>query len=112
VCVSESAHVCVTCVLPPVLSCTRLRDMEQVMAKVWKKELTKLHRPRAISSYRATQSQRVRLWGKVSHRYRSRISSYRATQSQQVRLWGKVSHRYKSRISSYRATQSQQVRLG
>lgn len=41
----------VTCVFPPVLSCTRLLDMEQVMAKVWKKELMKLQRPRAISSW-------------------------------------------------------------
>lgn len=41
----------VTCVFPPVLSCTRLLDIEQVMAKVWKKELMKLQRPRAISSW-------------------------------------------------------------
>lgn len=40
-----------TWVFPPVLSCTRLLDMEQVMAKVWKKELMKLHKPRAISSW-------------------------------------------------------------
>lgn len=40
-----------TCVLPPVLSCTRLLDIEQVMAKVWKKELMKLQRPKAISSW-------------------------------------------------------------
>lgn len=41
----------VTCVFPPVLSCTRLLDIEQVMAKVWKKELMKLQRPRAMSSW-------------------------------------------------------------
>lgn len=44
------ACLCMTCVFPPVLSCTRLLDMEQVIAKVRKKELMKLHSPRAISS--------------------------------------------------------------
>lgn len=39
-----------TWLLPPVLSCTRLRDMEQLMAKHWKKPPRKLERPRAISS--------------------------------------------------------------
>lgn len=34
-----------------MLSCTRLLDIEQVMAKVWKKELMKLQRPRAMSSW-------------------------------------------------------------
>lgn len=40
-----------TCVFPPVLSCTRLLDIEQVMAKVWKKELRKLQSPNAMSSW-------------------------------------------------------------
>lgn len=39
-----------TWLLPPVLSCTRLRDMEQLMAKHWKKPPRKLQRPSAISS--------------------------------------------------------------
>lgn len=41
-----------TWLLPPVLSCTRLRDMEQLMAKHWKKPPRKLQRPSAISSCR------------------------------------------------------------
>lgn len=41
-----------TWLLPPVLSCTRLLDMEQLMAKHWKKPPRKLQRPNAISSYR------------------------------------------------------------
>jgi len=41
-----------TWLLPPVLSCTRLRDMEQLMAKHWKKPPRKLQKPSAISSCR------------------------------------------------------------
>lgn len=44
----ESVYI--TCVFPPVLSCTKLLDIEHVMAKVWKKEPVKLQTPRAISS--------------------------------------------------------------
>lgn len=47
-------HKCVwlTSVCPPVLSCTRLRDIEAVTTNVWKNELTKLQSPSAMSSYR------------------------------------------------------------
>lgn len=41
-----------TWLLPPVLSCTMLLDMEQLMAKHWKKPPRKLERPNAISSCR------------------------------------------------------------
>lgn len=44
-------YVSLTSVCPPVLSCTRLRDIEAVTANVWKNELTKLQSPRAMSSY-------------------------------------------------------------
>lgn len=39
-----------TCVLPPVLSCTRLRDIEQLTGKHWKMPPRRLLRPRATSS--------------------------------------------------------------
>ena len=39
-----------TWVFPPVLSWTRLRDIEQVIGKLWKNDPTELHIPKAISS--------------------------------------------------------------
>lgn len=44
------SHLRPTCVLPPVLSCTKLRDMEQLTGKHWKKPPMRLLRPRATSS--------------------------------------------------------------
>lgn len=55
-----------TCVFPPVLSCTRLLDIEQVMAKVWKKELMKLQRPRARSSWNTNMQITTQWDGKYS----------------------------------------------
>ncbi len=43
-------YVSLTSVCPPVLSCTRLRDIEAVTANVWKNELIKLQSPSAMSS--------------------------------------------------------------
>lgn len=40
-----------TCVFPPVLSWTMVRDMEQLMAKHWKNPPIELLRPRAMNSY-------------------------------------------------------------
>lgn len=53
------SHPRPTCVLPPVLSCTKLRDMEQLMGKHWKKPPMRLLRPRATSSCRGSCVRRL-----------------------------------------------------
>lgn len=40
-----------TCVFPPVPSWTRLRDKEQEIEKVWKRDPMELHIPKAMSSF-------------------------------------------------------------
>lgn len=48
-----------TCVFPPVLSWTMVRDMEQLIAKHWKNPPIELLRPRAMNSY---QNMRIILY--------------------------------------------------
>lgn len=45
-----------TCVCPPVLSCTVLRDMDPLTGKHWNIPPMELHRPIANSSYRKESS--------------------------------------------------------